>query len=76
MSENTLPEDQNADSDSHSDATPKIAIGQLQLDRVSCAVCFREVPLSEAFVPEAIDYVIYFCGLDCYENWPGQSDGD
>jgi uncharacterized protein DUF3330 len=33
---------------------------------VRCEVCEKEVPLSGAVVPEATDYLIYFCGLDCY----------
>lgn len=34
-----------------------------------CGVCELEVPISEALIPEAVDYVIYFCGLDCYDRW-------
>jgi hypothetical protein len=41
--------------------------------RASCAVCEREVPLSEAVVPEASDYMAYFCGLECYERWRTQA---
>jgi hypothetical protein len=37
--------------------------------RVECSVCLREIPRSEAIVPEASDYVAYFCGLECYEQW-------
>lgn len=29
--------------------------------RIPCKVCQHDVPLSEAFVPEAADYVAYFC---------------
>jgi Domain of unknown function (DUF3330) len=36
---------------------------------VSCDVCLKEVPQSEASVPEAVDYFVYFCGPDCYEKW-------
>lgn len=36
---------------------------------VRWVVCLEEVPLSEAVVPEATDYLIYLCGLDCYERW-------
>ena len=38
-------------------------------ERVSCKVCRKEVPKSESVVPEASDYLIYFCGLDCYDKW-------
>lgn len=36
---------------------------------VSCKVCREEIPLSEAKSVEGQDYVWYFCGLDCYEQW-------
>ena len=36
---------------------------------VSCEVCLKSVPLSEADIVEANDYVAYFCGLDCYDIW-------
>lgn len=42
---------------------------------IPCSVCQREVPLSEAVVPEASDYVAYFCGLECYQLWRNQLDG-
>jgi hypothetical protein len=34
-----------------------------------CSLCEQEVPVSEALIPEAVDYVVYFCGLDCYDRW-------
>jgi hypothetical protein len=37
--------------------------------QISCSVCQHEIPLSEAVVPEAADYVAYFCSLDCYAAW-------
>jgi hypothetical protein len=39
---------------------------------VSCEVCLKEVPLSEATVPEAQDYFAHFCGLACYQQWKDQ----
>ena len=39
---------------------------------VSCEVCLKEVPQSEATVPEAVDYFVHFCGLECYEKWKNQ----
>lgn len=38
---------------------------------VPCDVCLREVPRSEAVVPEAADYVAHFCGLACFQKWKG-----
>lgn len=39
------------------------------LKTVACDICLKEVPLSEAIVPEATDYVVHFCGVDCYHKW-------
>jgi hypothetical protein len=36
---------------------------------VKCDVCLKEVPKSEAKMAEAQEYVMHFCGLDCYEKW-------
>lgn len=44
----------------------------IDAERVVCEVCMKEVPKSEATIPEAVDYVVYFCGLDCYEKWKNQ----
>ena len=42
------------------------------VEQVACEVCLKEVPISEATVPEATDYVVHFCGLECYEKWKSQ----
>lgn len=44
------------------------------LERVHCDVCQRDIPLSEALVAEATDYLVYFCGLDCYDRWRRQRE--
>ncbi len=36
---------------------------------VQCEVCLKEVPPSEAQSAEGSDYVLYFCGLECYQEW-------
>ena len=36
---------------------------------VPCEVCEKEIPVSEAIVSEAEDYVLYFCGVECFERW-------
>ena len=36
---------------------------------VDCEICLKEIPLSEAKNEEATDYVMYFCGLECFEKW-------
>lgn len=45
-----------------------------EVEHVACEICLKEVPLTEAKVPELIDYVVYFCGLDCYEKWKTQHE--
>ena len=42
------------------------------VERVACEICLKEVPITEATVPEATDYVVHFCGLECYEKWKNQ----
>lgn len=43
--------------------------GTTGIERVPCDVCHHDIPLSEAFVAEATDYVVHFCGLECYDRW-------
>ena len=45
-----------------------------EVRKVPCQLCRKEVPLSEAKVAEAADYVAYFCGLDCYAEWKRRSE--
>lgn len=45
----------------------------VEIETVACDICRKEVPLSEAKTPEAVDYVAHFCGLECYEQWKQQS---
>jgi len=45
-----------------------------ELEPVKCEVCLKEVPVSEALIPEASDYFVHFCGLECYEKWKEQGD--
>lgn len=36
---------------------------------IKCEICMKEVPQSEARSAEAKEYVMHFCGLDCYSKW-------
>jgi hypothetical protein len=36
---------------------------------VSCNVCHREVPHADSLSAEGQDYLWFFCGLGCYEQW-------
>lgn len=46
------------------------------IEHVACALCMKEIPKSEAEVAEAKDYLLYFCGLDCYDTWKNKSNKD
>jgi len=45
-----------------------------QDETVTCEVCLKEVPVTEARNVEATDYVIHFCGLECYTKWKEQNN--
>jgi hypothetical protein len=34
-----------------------------------CTMCAHAVPLDEVVVPEAMNYLVHFCGLDCFARW-------
>lgn len=38
-------------------------------ETVPCEVCLKEVPRSEAKNIEVDDYMLHFCGIDCYDKW-------
>ena len=38
-------------------------------EHVACNICSKEMPRSEAVIPEVTDILIFFCGLDCYDQW-------
>lgn len=46
----------------------------IEPEQVSCEVCFKEIPISEASSVKATDYIMYYCGLDCYEKWNKQEE--
>jgi len=45
-------------------------------ETVACEICMKEVPLSEAKNAEGADYVLHFCGLDCFAKWRQQAQPD
>jgi hypothetical protein len=42
--------------------------------KINCEICLKEVPQSEAKNTEAEEYIIWFCGLECYEKWKTTKD--
>lgn len=47
---------------------------RIESEIVACEVCLKEVPKSAATAPEVADYVVHFCGLECYEKWKNQRE--
>ncbi|MFA9462010.1 DUF3330 domain-containing protein [Thiohalorhabdus methylotrophus] len=45
-----------------------------QHQRVSCEVCLAEIPRNEAKSLESQEYVLYFCGLGCYDQWVAEAE--
>lgn len=44
---------------------------------VACKVCLKEIPQSVASSQEGSDYVLYFCGENCFEAWKqGANEAD
>jgi hypothetical protein len=41
----------------------------VDVELVACAVCQKEIPKSAALGSESQDYVLFFCGADCFEEW-------
>lgn len=44
-----------------------------QDETVACEICLKEIPTSEAKSEEATDYVLHFCGIECYAKWKEQN---
>lgn len=42
--------------------------------KVACEICLKEIPASSAKHEEVQDYVAYFCGIDCFDQWQNLSD--
>lgn len=45
---------------------------QVEGEYVACEICMKEIPIAEATTPETTDYVVHFCGLECYAKWKNQ----
>lgn len=47
-----------------------------EVNKVPCHICQKEIPLSEAKSAEAVDYIVHFCGLECYTKWKQMSESE
>jgi len=36
---------------------------------IDCDICMKEIPESVALSEEGQDYVLHFCGIECYTKW-------
>ena len=41
---------------------------------IDCDVCHKEIPQSVAMTEEGEDYVLHFCGLECYTAWKSKNE--
>ena len=44
----------------------------IAVDEVTCEVCLNNISTSVARRAKAADYIAFFCGLECYEQWQYQ----
>lgn len=47
-----------------------------EVQQVPCEICLKEIPASEAKTAEGLDYVVYFCGPDCYTQWKARQEAE
>jgi len=43
---------------------------------LTCSVCMKEIPDSVALSTEGKDYVLHFCGADCFSQWEKRAQPD
>lgn len=41
-------------------------------EHVACKVCMKQIPKDVAKSFEGDEYVLHFCGLECYAQWQQQ----
>lgn len=44
------------------------------VETIRCDVCMKEIPQSAATNAEVQDYVMHFCGLECYGQWHTEAE--
>jgi hypothetical protein len=53
--------------------TPSQKFPKEGTETIACEICLREIPPSVAQSGEGQEYVYYFCGDACYEQWLEQA---
>jgi hypothetical protein len=54
----------------------KTGDARIEVGQVDCEICLKEVPPAGKVTAETSDYVVYFCGLDCYQQWKERMRAD
>jgi YHS domain-containing protein len=47
---------------------------EIQPQKIPCSMCHKEIPLSAAMTPQGEEYVGYFCGIECYDEFREQKE--
>lgn len=43
---------------------------------LECEVCMAQIPADTHISAESDDYVLHFCGVECYRKWQEQNGGE
>ncbi len=43
-------------------------------NEINCHECGKSIPLDTALTVEGGEYVLYFCGLECYQHFQNQAE--
>ena len=43
-------------------------------EKITCASCMKDIPLSAATSSEAAGYTLHFCGAECFNEWNRQAE--
>ncbi|HEE9764846.1 DUF3330 domain-containing protein (plasmid) [Stutzerimonas stutzeri] len=50
-----------------------MSVNDLSTSCTSCCECCQEIPLDAALTVEGSEYVLHFCGLECYERFQARA---
>ena len=42
------------------------------IEMIACEICLAEIPPGKDEYVETDDYVMHFCGIECYKKWKEQ----
>jgi hypothetical protein len=50
-----------------------MSVNDPSISCISCCECCQEIPLDAALAVEGSEYVLHFCGLECYERFQARA---